>query len=244
MQWQAQPSRQPSVDTALDTAGTWLLLADRRGIGHALANFLEQRGHQCLLVEAGTSYARTIPNRWQLDPTCAADYAQLLADVIDHGSMPLRGVVHLWLLDAAESDVLTDESLTAAQRLAFGSVVPLVQQLVQCAGKNTARLRVVTRDAVAAGQTSTLRGIAQAPVWGLGKVLALETPGVWGGLVDLTSDFTPDEAATRLVAELESSDEEDLVAWRGDHRYVARLVRCQPRVASQIPVVSSKRTPI
>ena len=229
LQWQAQPRRQPSVETAVSTPGMWLLLADRRGVGQALATFLEERGQRCVLVEAGTTYARVTANQWQLNPTCPADYTQLLADVVDHGSIPLQGVVHLWLLDTAEPDVLSDATLTAAQRVACGSVVPLVQQLVQYAGKQTPRLWVVTRDAVPAGQTPTMRGVAQAPVWGLGKVIALETPGVWGGLVDLTSDIEAEEGAERLVAELAASDGEDLVAWRGDQRYVARLARCQPR---------------
>jgi len=81
-----------------------------------------------------------------------------------------------------------------------------------------------------------MRGVAQAPVWGLGKVIALETPGVWGGLVDLTSDIEAETGAERLLAELVTSDGEDLVAWRGDQRYVARLARCQPAVASQVAV--------
>jgi NADP-dependent 3-hydroxy acid dehydrogenase YdfG/aryl carrier-like protein len=242
LQWRAQPLRHPSVETSINAPGMWLLFADRRGVGRALATLLEKRGERCLLVEAGTSYARMTANLWQLNPTRPADYTQLLADVIDHGSMPLRGVVHLWLLDAAEPDVLTDATLVASQRLAFGSVVPLVQQLVRYERKETPRLWVVTSDAVPAGQMPTLRGIAQTPVWGLGKVIALETPAAWGGLVDLTSDFKAEEAAMRLAAELAASDDEDLVAWRGDQRYVARLVRRQPRVTSQTPVVSAEGT--
>ena len=236
LQWLAQPRRQPPVETVFSTPGMWLLLADRQGVGHALATFLEERGQRCVLVEAGTTYARLTTNRWQLNPTCPADYTQLLADVVDHGSIPLKGVVHLWLLDTAEPDVLSDATLTAAQRVICGSVVPLIQQLVQYAGKQSPRLWVVTRDAVPAGQTPTMRGVTQAPVWGLGKVIALEAPGVWGGLVDLTSDIESEEAAERLVAELAAADWEDLVAWRGDQRYVARLARCEPLVASRVPV--------
>ena len=41
--------------------------------------------------------------------------------------------------------------------------------------------------------------IGQAPVWGLGRVIAQEHPTLWGGLVDLDPD---DELASTSVDQL------------------------------------------
>ncbi|MFI7567052.1 type I polyketide synthase [[Kitasatospora] papulosa] len=71
--------------------------------------------------------------------------------------------------------------------------------LVQALGDDgaDAPLWCVTRDAVAHGPGATVTGFAQAALWGLGRVAALEHPDRWGGLVDL-----PAEAGLRTVARL------------------------------------------
>nr|WP_261801115.1 SDR family NAD(P)-dependent oxidoreductase [Streptomyces sp. PBH53] len=64
----------------------------------------------------------------------------------------------------------------------------------------------------------------QAQVWGLGRVLCLEAPHRWGGLVDLPAE--PDErAVARLCSVLAGSGTEDQVAVRAAGVFGRRLVR-------------------
>src|SRR5439155_1740028 len=86
------------------------------------------------------------------------------------------------------------------------------------------RLWLVTRGAQPAGPSPSSVAVAQAPLWGLGRVLALERPECWGGLVDLDPGEDAD-AAPRLMEELTQADGEDQVAFRRGERRVARLVR-------------------
>nr|WP_308120429.1 SDR family NAD(P)-dependent oxidoreductase [Streptomyces bambusae] len=87
-----------------------------------------------------------------------------------------------------------------------------------------APLWAATRGAVAAGPEDAPRSAAQAQVWGLGLVAALERPQTWGGLVDLPAEL--DEAAAgRLAALLARPDGEDQVALRTAGTYVRRIVR-------------------
>ncbi|MBV7700978.1 beta-ketoacyl reductase, partial [Streptomyces sp. TRM70350] len=75
--------------------------------------------------------------------------------------------------------------------------------------------------AVADGEAADPR---QAQVWGLGRVLCLEAPHRWGGLVDLPAE--PDEqAAARLCSVLAGSGDEDQVAVRAAGVFGRRLVR-------------------
>jgi acyl carrier protein/NADP-dependent 3-hydroxy acid dehydrogenase YdfG len=67
--------------------------------------------------------------------------------------------------------------------------------------------------------------VAQAPLWGLGRVIALEHPEVWGGLIDLDPQGTPVDNAEYLLGGILASDGEDQVAWREGQRHVARLIR-------------------
>ena len=52
----------------------------------------------------------------------------------------------------------------------------------------------------------------QAPLWGLGRTVAIEYPGIWGGLIDLQldGDLTPD--VDLLAAELLYPDGETQIA--------------------------------
>jgi NAD(P)-dependent dehydrogenase (short-subunit alcohol dehydrogenase family)/acyl carrier protein len=61
----------------------------------------------------------------------------------------------------------------------------------------------------------------QSVLWGHGRVIALEHPNIWGGLIDL--DSQPDGAS--LVRELLSPDGEDQIAIRNGRRYAPRLAR-------------------
>jgi len=75
--------------------------------------------------------------------------------------------------------------------------------------------------------------VTQAPLWGAGRVLALEHPEVWGGLIDLPPERDTREAEA-LCEELLESDGEDQLAYRSGARHVARLVRSAPAAAGPV----------
>ncbi|MEU9001831.1 type I polyketide synthase [Streptomyces sp. NPDC048551] len=87
-----------------------------------------------------------------------------------------------------------------------------------------APLWCVTRGAVSVDATDPLVRPEQAAVWGLGRVVALEHPERWGGLVDLPG--TPDEhALAALRGILLGTGAEDQLAVRADATYGRRLER-------------------
>ena len=66
----------------------------------------------------------------------------------------------------------------------------------------------------------------QAPLWGLGRTVALEHSELWGGLIDLDPS-SPEAMAEALSSQLTATDTEDQVAFREGQRYVARLIRAR-----------------
>ena len=82
----------------------------------------------------------------------------------------------------------------------------------------------VTRGAVSIGATDPLASPARGSVWGLGRVVGLEEPRRWGGLVDLPAE--PDERTfERLCGVLAGLDGEDEVAVRAEGAFARRLTR-------------------
>ncbi|WP_188307480.1 type I polyketide synthase, partial [Streptomyces sp. CBMA123] len=87
-----------------------------------------------------------------------------------------------------------------------------------------APLWCLTRGAVAVGDTEAPQDAAQAAVWGIGRVAALEHPRHWGGLIDLPE--APDaRTSARLRALLTAGDGEDQLVLRPAGAFARRLVR-------------------
>ena len=206
------------------TPRSWLIFTDSSGVGEALAALLSAQGERGILVARGESYEHTDGEHFRIRPERPEDMRQLFEALVS--DQPCRGIVHLWSLDSPLAAEITVASLEAAQTLGCGSVLTLVQELAQAQWRDLPRLWLVTRGAQAAEEEPVPLAVAQAPLWGLGRVIAQEHPTLWGGLVDLEPRVAlPDVAARQLCEEISSSDGEDQLAFRQGRRYVARLVR-------------------
>ncbi|MFI1386007.1 type I polyketide synthase [Embleya sp. NPDC020886] len=97
----------------------------------------------------------------------------------------------------------------------------------------------LTRGAVSVATWDALTHPAQGRVWGIGRVVGLEFPRLWGGLVDLPD--RPDARAwARVVGVLAGASGEDQVAVRDSGVLVRRLVRAS--AADRTPVRDPRPT--
>lgn len=203
--------------------GNWLILADSTGTGAAVADLLEQNGGKCTLIRPGAGFHSADGGGYTINPTEPSDFAKLWRTLSDTGSS-VRGVIHLWSLDAPSSDGSGVESLTASRRLSLESSIHLLQTLVRDGAPS--QVWFVTRGAVARGPGVSREPISfmQSPLWGLGRSLALEHSQLWGGLVDLSRDGDERLEIKGLVRELLAPDGEDQVVFQDETRFVPRLM--------------------
>ncbi|MEM8805131.1 MAG: type I polyketide synthase [Cyanobacteria bacterium P01_G01_bin.38] len=204
--WQPQPRAQTAVSSE---PGSWLILADKGGLGKALGDVLTQQGHRCRLLYADDVAVAPAERRDALQ--------QVISTVLNNGISPVTGVVSFWSLDVGHGD----GPAWAAE--ACRDTLYLVQSLV--AQETEAKLWLVTHRAV---MEPSQAGVFQSPLWGLGKVMALEHPELWGGLMDVDIDIQASAKHTQKVdeiaVELLDAQGEDQIAFRDGQRYVARLV--------------------
>jgi acyl transferase domain-containing protein len=198
LEW--QPKESVEVEAG---EGRWLILADRGGRGEALAKRLRTSGSECELINTES----TITPEY---------YGRLLA-------RPWRGIVHLWSLDAAIGKGETSDIVGAVSNRILGDTLLLVQALLQhgisYGVSNVGKLWLVTRGCQRVGRGSTFQSVCQSPLWGMGRVIALEHPDIWGGLIDLdpdSADISP------LLHEITRRDGEDQIAYRDGVRHVLR----------------------
>ncbi|MDZ7992526.1 MAG: type I polyketide synthase [Nostoc sp. EfeVER01] len=225
VEWRAKSKRSQSFlqRSQLHQPATWLIFVDFGGLGQAIANLLQQYGHNCMLVYAGDRYQQKETAIWTINPTRAKDFELVLQEVFNSEALPLIGILHLWSLDATQPKELTVPSLEQTQQFTCSSTLHLVQALVkQNMSITIPKLWLVTRGAVPVGQTPIV--VNQTPLWGLGKVIALEHQKIWGGMLDLDSQVNPNEAEM-VLAEILNPEREDQIALRNGQCYVARLVQ-------------------
>ncbi|MFE9728744.1 type I polyketide synthase, partial [Streptomyces sp. NPDC005794] len=124
------------------------------------------------------------------------------------------GVVSLLGLD--ESALQAHEEVPAG----LAGSVALVQALGD-AGVG-ARLWALSSGAVATGRGDRVTSPVQAQLWGLGRVVALEYPERWGGLIDLPRTYD-ERAASRFATVLAAAGDEDQLAIRDTGVFVRRF---------------------
>ncbi|WP_307630051.1 SDR family NAD(P)-dependent oxidoreductase [Streptomyces turgidiscabies] len=204
-QWRYRVTWTPVTEpSSIVPSGRWLLavpaeLADDE-FTRSCAAALTDRGVDVVVLETEPSADRS-------------RIAGLLRDAADGGA--LTGVLSLLALD--ETPVPEHPEVPAG----LAATLTLVQALGD--SEIGAPLWAVTSGAVAVGPGEVLTSPAQAQTWGLGRVVGLETPELWGGLIDLPGTLDP-KAGARLAAVLAGCGE-DQTAVRTAGVFGARLTR-------------------
>ncbi len=222
LEWQPRPREVGSHGYL--PPGTWLILADHQGLGAALAQQLQQQGHTCRLAYAANTYRQENESTWHLDPASPEQMHQFFQDAIPT-TRSLRGVIHLWSLDATSTDDLDGSTLDWAQKLGCAGLLHSIHALIR--QQEAAPLWLVTQGAM---PVATPRpALAQAPQWGLGRVISLEHPQHWGGMLDLDPERSLEAQMQDLLLELVDAQGEDHIVLRSGQRFGARLVAHPPQ---------------
>jgi candicidin polyketide synthase FscB len=148
---------------------------------------------------AATEILRLPP---QADRDGVAEHLRPLTD-----GEPPAGV--LWLPSMADGLSASVETLAVVQALGDARVA--------------APLWCLTSGAVSVGAPEQPRAPEAATVWGLGRVVALEHPERWGGLIDVPATPT-DAVLDRLAAAIANPAAEDQIAVRAEGVFARRLL--------------------
>ncbi|MFI1972824.1 type I polyketide synthase [Streptomyces cinnamoneus] len=196
-EWKPLTGNQPAT-----LSGEWLIVVSEADVEHVwvagVAEALSAHGAEPRLLVLGER---------ELD---RAALAERLTD-----ATAVSGVVSLVALDQRPHPVYPSVPVGFAWTV-------LLSQAMGDAGVG-APLWTLTRQAMSTGLHDVISGMPQALVWGLGRVIALEQPLHWGGLIDLPESVSP-RALDCLAQVLSGVVDEDQVAIRAGGAYGRRLV--------------------
>ena len=136
------------------------------------------------------------------------DRPQAFQDLLKQHS-EVTGIVYLWSLDSVDN---WEECK---------SYLYLIQAVIKLS--HNPRVYFVTRNAQPVNNYELTSGIRYSCLWGMQKAIALEHPELSCVGIDLDSNLTDNEAD--LIFKEICARENEQAAYRGDRRYVSRLVR-------------------
>ncbi len=144
-------------------------------------------------------------------------------------------MIYLWALDARLPMEAAGAEIDGAVAHSTAGALHLVQALTGSGCRPEKGLWFVTRAAQTIGGDEAV-ALAQAPLWGLGRVVAQEHPELQCRLLDLDA-IPPDDEADQILAEvLTADDSENQRALRaGKTRHVLRLAGAKPSLEFQRP---------
>ena len=232
--WHHQPRGDATRPAHAVAHGRWILFTDRGDVAERLACLIEAQGDSVVRVRPDASRVANPTDAWEVRPEDPGDARRLLAEVMAPGQAECRGIVHAWNLDTHLSPDADCDDLDASRLLGCTSVLHVVQALAGLEAARPPRLFVLTRHAQAVRAGDPPVSLAQAPVWGLARTVALEHPELRTTCIDL-GDAGAEELAA-LHRELTVPDHEDQLALRDGQRYVPRLASVP---GEEFPLASS-----
>jgi SAM-dependent methyltransferase/NAD(P)-dependent dehydrogenase (short-subunit alcohol dehydrogenase family)/acyl carrier protein len=181
-----------------------IVIADRKGFALPVSQALRANGDAVEIISPDNPAGLAATLRTALGTPCAS-------------------VIFLPALDIAVEDGASSDSVLADQQSLLSAALAVTQTLASRVGI-TARLWTVTRggQATQAGESANP---AQATLWGMSHVVALEHPELTCTRLDLDPAATAPLSAAALAAEVRGAGREDQIALRGSQRLTRRLVR-------------------
>ncbi len=215
----------------------WVVFADPCGVGAQVVRRLESEGKFVINVMASEQFDKLGERVFALNPHHRGNYESLMKEIRALDRVPAR-IVHLW---GVTPDVATPSNFdwyTETQGRGFYSLIYLAQVLGEHGLTSEVQIEVVTNHLQeVTGDESLLP--EKATVLGPCKVIPQEYADIKCRVVDiaLPAPGSADEErlAENLIGEFAALQSEDVVAYRGRHRWVqifepARVVEEKPRL--------------
>lgn len=239
--WRSIDREEPSQEPT-----TWMVLVDRTGFGDRVVERLRRRGDTVVVVRTGDAYRVVSDDEYVISPELGAmDYDLLMHDLVRNDRVPDR-VVHLALLATDDRDFRPGSSFFHRnQELGLQSLVHIARAWESSGVVPPLRLSVATVGSRSVG-SEPAPWPEQSTVLGPVSVLPREFAGSTASTFDLDRDelsvavghdrrgrrrpqlpwapppeeVDPDRLLEEVVGELTAPPHDEVVALRGDRRYV------------------------
>jgi acyl transferase domain-containing protein/acyl carrier protein len=220
--WKRTAAKTFDASALKSSESSWLVFLDECGVGAQLAMRLEQSGQDVISVRAGGQFCKITRNVYAIDPQKGDDYHTLLRE-LHQSNKQLRKVVHFWSVTENTRTLASLERLEQRQDLGLFSLLFLAQAFGQQQITSPVDILVVSNHIHEITGDETL-GPEKSTVLGACKIIPLEYSNMSCTSVDIvTADSEPllaPKLIDALLAETMANATDNVVAYRGTHRWV------------------------
>ena len=209
----------------------WLLVSNDDSVSQSLASELTAAGDDVVRVRIGAESRQLTDNLWEIDSNDCDSYQRLFDDLnsVDKNACDahLQGVIYLRVPQDDPSNLHPAE-LEKTTRSSCVGLCRLLQTIHAQGYAQPPRTWLVTSGAQVVREDDLIHP-SVSPLWSVGAVAGLETPHLWGGMIDLDlrdmTEVPQGFAWGQIVEELRTPDREDQLAFRANSRYASRVVQ-------------------
>jgi polyketide synthase PksJ len=230
--WFYIPSWERSVLQASSTlkrksSYCWLVFIYENGPGSWLVKRLEQDDEDVITIRPGSGFNKVSPGKYILNPAEKNDYNSLFRELNKLKKVPAR-IAHLWCISDNKDKVPGLESIDidTSQDIGFFSLLNIVQAIENESITDELQIGVIT-DNMQEVTGEELLCPEKATVLGAVKVIPLEYPNIKCSSIDIVvpgpGDHPEDKLIDYLLEEFKSDFSQNIVAFRGNHRWVQTM---------------------
>lgn len=219
---QSIPLQSVKNDKSKAETSCWLVFIDEYGLGAVIAKRLEQDGQDVITVEVGKQFTKLSDRAYCIHPQQPDDYHALIKELQVLNLNP-RAIAHLWSITQNQQLKSPNQFFEDCQDLGFYSLLYLVQALGKQEISDFLKILVVTNNVQEVNGNENLFP-EKATVLGICKVISQEFPNITCRHIDLVipelGTFEKTKLTNQILTELAHNQSENVVAYRGKHRWV------------------------
>lgn len=207
-----------------------------------LAQYLERQCPHITMVTPAREFAKNGENQYQINPQKSHDYVALLGELQKSGHMPNR-IIHLWGVTGYESGNWQLEGIRKTLDMGFYSLLYTAQALGKLKITVETGIKVVTNNMQEIIGKELLFP-EKATVLGAVKVIPLEYPNISCSSIDIdlcNSNSWQEELLKQLLVELTAATSDQVIAYRGKHRWVQTFTPTPLEKSNHVPPLLRKR---
>jgi acyl transferase domain-containing protein/short-subunit dehydrogenase len=212
-----------------------LIFSDNKGTGAQLAKKLQNKNIDCIQVFKGSAFHQKNTHEFFVNPS-SEDFLYLFDTIPLDKSF---NILFLWGLD----DELSDDtsSLTIENNLAHscGGLLHLTQSIINYQWEFIPKLWIITSQAC---ERSDSKNVSQRVLWGMGRVIALEHPELWGGCFDLEGTISNASMDALLNETTIQSVDDQIFIDNNGISYVPRLKHYKVDAGQNEMIIKSNAT--
>jgi len=209
----------------------FVLFCDKNGVSEQVSFALKAQGVTCYEIHYSSYYEEIDNFKYSINPNEKSEYERIFQRITKNSDNAANYVINFWPLDRVSGQQCVADDIEEATYFTCNSALHLLTSFgANDVNKCRNYIWFVCSNVQPVGGVDV--NLQSAALWGLAKTMLLEYRDVFRSIIDIgpIDTFKP----KNLLTEILNYDDEGEISFRGEQRFVPRLVPSDINVCSPI----------